>query len=96
MEVRRGTGTLLKWFGSFGFIKTAKDEHGIFRDLFVHFSAIQSGFPTIGSRAFFTIGTTKKGLVAVNVTLEPKVVVSNSTAEAILAGKTLDETRGVN
>jgi len=101
MEVRKATGTLLKWFGSFGFIKTDKDEHGIYRDLFVHCTAIVSGHPVPGSRASFTIGETKKGLVAVNVTLEPRMTTvasdaANAAGAAILAGKTSEETRGGN
>jgi cold shock CspA family protein len=70
MENKKSVGMLKKWWPArgFGFI-SGVSEGGIYRDYFVHATAIRkdSAEPIVGASATFAVAIVPKGLVALDV-----------------------------
>jgi cold shock CspA family protein len=84
MENKKNVGMLNKWFPNrgFGFIKGVS-EHGVYRDYFVHATAIRkdSAEPIVGSSATFAVAIVPKGLVALDV----KFATPTEITDAVIA-----------
>jgi cold shock CspA family protein len=81
MENKKNVGMLKKWWPArgFGFI-SGVSEGGIYRDYFVHATAIRkdSAEPIVGASATFAIAVVPKGLVALDVKFSLPVEITDA------------------